>query len=46
MQIVSVVYGRLEATAPWGLKLEAEAKEKDRNILLRVRHSSSPISEC
>src|SRR5258707_1787421 len=28
MQIVSVVYGRLEATAPWGLKLEAEAKEK------------------
>ena len=30
MQIVSVVYGRLEATAPWGLKLEAEAAEKDR----------------
>jgi AraC-like DNA-binding protein len=29
MQIVSVVYGRLEATAPWGLKLEADAEVKD-----------------
>jgi AraC-like DNA-binding protein len=30
MQIVSVVHARLEATAPWGLKQEANAEEGDR----------------
>jgi AraC-like DNA-binding protein len=31
MQIVSVVHARLEATAPWGLKQEANAEEGDSN---------------
>jgi AraC-like DNA-binding protein len=30
LQIVSVVYARLEATAPWGLKPEADTEEKNR----------------
>jgi AraC-like DNA-binding protein len=30
MQIVSVVYARLEATAPWGLKPEGHVEENDR----------------
>lgn len=30
MQIVSVVHARLEATAPWGLRREANAEEEDK----------------
>jgi AraC-like DNA-binding protein len=43
MQIVSVVHGRLEATAPWGLKREAEVAEGISEDAQPAESATSPF---
>jgi Cupin len=44
MQIVSVVYARLEATAPWGLKPEGDIEENNRkNSAAGLRFQYAPF---
>jgi AraC-like DNA-binding protein len=43
MQIVGVVHGRLEATAPWGLKREAEVAEGISEDIQSAEPATSPF---
>lgn len=43
MQVVSVVHARLEATAPWGLKREAEVAEGTANDKHSADSANSPF---
>jgi len=43
MQIVGVVHGRLEATAPWGLKREADVTEGISKDLHSAQSATSPF---
>src|SRR5258708_37529690 len=43
MQIVGVVHGRLEATAPWGLKREADVSAETSRDMQSAGSTTSPF---